>query len=36
MKRTFNLKKRPSIRKKFLNKTKRIFKTIKKRRIEIK
>ena len=36
MKRTFNRKKRPSIRKKGLNKIKRIFKTIKKRRIEFK
>ena len=35
MKRMFNRKKRPSNRKKGLNKVKRIFKTIKKKRIEI-
>ena len=35
MKRMFNCKKRPSNRKKGLNKVKRIFKTIKKKRIEI-
>ena len=35
MKRILNRKKRPSTRKKVLNKVKRIFKTIKKKRIEI-
>ena len=35
MKRILNRKKRPSTRKKVLNKLKRIFKTIKKKRIEI-